>query len=117
MRNGETHLKTFNYYILERERRKYSQKVRKLVSIDGDIYSLQLGDNVKAFHIDELLGIPSFIKGDVLINSDISELIDDRFITLGGNHKYTKVLRMSDCMQLSLPNIEFKKIGNIYENI
>lgn len=104
------------YCVLKREVRKYSQKVRKVLNFENNLVTVQLNDGIKTYNIDEMIFIQSFIKGDILINSEISTLVSDRFLALGGNHKYTKVLRMSDCMILNLANIEFKKVGNVYEN-
>lgn len=110
-------MKVFNYYILEREVKKYDQKVRQFVHVRDDRITLRLNDNFKTFLSNELIGIPSFIKGDILTNSEISTVMSNKFIAIGGNHKYTKVLRMSDGHTVTLPNIEFKKVGSVYESI
>lgn len=114
---GEIVLKKFNYYILAREVRKYNQKVRQLVHINGNRVTLRLTDNLKTFDIDELIGISSFVKGDILTNSEISSLYNNTFVAVGGNHKYTKVLRMSDGKIITVANIEFKKVGSVYEKV
>ncbi|QHJ72882.1 hypothetical protein [Proteus phage 2207-N35] len=110
-------MKKFNYYILAREVRKYNQKVRQLVHINENRVTLRLTDNLNTFDIDELIGVPSFVKGDILTNSEISSLYNNTFVAVGGNHKYTKVLRVSDGRIITAANIEFKKVGSVYEKV
>lgn len=85
--------------------------------INENRVTLRLADNLKTFDIDELIGIPSFVKGDILTNSEISTLGGNTFVAIGGNHKYTKVLRMSDGKIITVANIEFKKVGSVYEKV
>lgn len=108
-------IKTFNYYVLASEVGQFSQKVRKLISRDGDVVSLRLEVNVRDFKLSEVIGVPSFIKGDILVPSRISGLISDRFVAIGGNHKFTKVLRISDGHLVTHRNIDLVKKGSIFD--
>lgn len=110
-------MKKFKYYILKREIGRYTDKVRTLVSDEGDTLTLKLNDNVKSFDTSEVIGVPNFNKGDIVIPSEESYMRDDVFVSLGGNHKYTKVLRMSDCETITIANIKLQKIGSVYEKV